>query len=290
MSNAVVHRFGRLPLHRGTRVSAGFTLLELLIVVGVIVLLATILLTVVSKAREAGRRTTCLSNLGNIAHAIMAYASDNDGTLPAAAAATPGTPPNSDWIWWQSSRIDQIGQGGAGFYLKLSNDPHDLSVMRCPGDDLTSVSMVPGGRLYLFSYVLNAMMSSGNNIPGALPSGIFPARTMRQVKDESQKILVYEEDSRIIDDGNGALLPNATDITKTELLSIRHDVITMAHDDPSMAVSIPLVPRVPNPGAMGNVAFCDGHAGPISRADAHSRLHFAPDSNSPPWPPNNAIP
>lgn len=59
-----------------------FTLVELLIVIGIVALLVSILLPVVGRARESARRTACLSNLRQI-HAIFhLYAMENRDQTP----------------------------------------------------------------------------------------------------------------------------------------------------------------------------------------------------------------
>ena len=60
----------------------GFTLTELLVVIGVIALLIGILLPTLSRAREASRKTACLSNLRTLGQALHMYAQDNHDKLP----------------------------------------------------------------------------------------------------------------------------------------------------------------------------------------------------------------
>src|SRR5712692_5328970 len=61
----------------------GFTLVELLVVFAVILVLVAILQPVFAQARDASRRTICLSNLHPLALAHQSYVQDYDGTLPA---------------------------------------------------------------------------------------------------------------------------------------------------------------------------------------------------------------
>lgn len=85
------------------KLNRGFTLVELLVVIGIIAVLISILLPSLNRARMAANRTACLSNLRQISNAILAYASENRFTLPEAGfdnangSAALGTPLGSAW-------------------------------------------------------------------------------------------------------------------------------------------------------------------------------------------------
>jgi prepilin-type N-terminal cleavage/methylation domain-containing protein len=69
----------------------GFTLVELLVVIGIIALLISILLPSLNRARETANRVKCASNMRQIGQAILLYANDNKGAYPR-TVATGGTP------------------------------------------------------------------------------------------------------------------------------------------------------------------------------------------------------
>src|SRR5690348_5261654 len=60
----------------------GFTLMELLVVIGLIAMLAAFLFPVFAQAREKARQCRCINNLRQIAVAMLMYDQDNDMLLP----------------------------------------------------------------------------------------------------------------------------------------------------------------------------------------------------------------
>src|ERR1035441_7847691 len=67
---------------QSARARRGFTLVELLVVIGIIALLISILLPALGKARQQANLLYCSSNLKNIGQLIQEYATENHGYTP----------------------------------------------------------------------------------------------------------------------------------------------------------------------------------------------------------------
>ncbi len=125
----------RLPAHAG-----GFTLVELIITIGVLTLLVSILLPSLSAARESARQTVCRSNLRQIAVTNTFYADDHDGVLVPGAANFRA---NLDRWHGRRDRINQPFDASKG-PLRLYFDG-ERGIRDCPSFDAREIAAESGG-------------------------------------------------------------------------------------------------------------------------------------------------
>src|SRR4051794_14744992 len=74
--------FPSRPSHSPRPVRLGFTLVELLVVIGIIALLISILLPSLNKARKAANTIKCKSAMRQVGYGFLMYANDNKGAFP----------------------------------------------------------------------------------------------------------------------------------------------------------------------------------------------------------------
>ncbi len=122
-----------------------FTLIELLVVIAIIAILAAILFPVFTQARAKGRQAKCMSNLRQLATAVLMYAEDYDEQLPPSFSWYGGWPGGPYW----SERIQPY----------VRNKPIGV----CPEKGPVSINWY--GRVYEWTYALSYGLMH--------PAGIF---------------------------------------------------------------------------------------------------------------------
>jgi prepilin-type N-terminal cleavage/methylation domain-containing protein len=264
-------------MNRNTSRRRGFTLVELLVVIGIIALLISILLPSLSRAREQGNAIKCLSNLRQLGTAFQGYFNDNKGRFPFTAvwAGTTTGAENEDWIWWQNNVVP----GNASFFGRPVPDINGSALarylgkvapemFRCPTDDVLnrkSVNAIDGP--YPYSYTMNARLN------GRDPK----TPKVTAVRNPTEKVLLAEEDQLTINDGHWAppLYDQAdawvSGSGSLDLLETRHD---RRKPQPDSATDVKTA--LPNPDLRGNVLFVDAHAAFVDRRFVHAEIHVVP--------------
>jgi len=89
----------------------GFTLIELLVVIAIIAILAAILFPVFAQARESARKSSCQSNLKQIATGLSMYTQDYDEMLcpDKNMNYAAGTPQLGVWYWLVQPYVKNTG-------------------------------------------------------------------------------------------------------------------------------------------------------------------------------------
>jgi prepilin-type N-terminal cleavage/methylation domain-containing protein/prepilin-type processing-associated H-X9-DG protein len=103
----------------------GFTLIELLVVIAIIAILAAILFPVFATAREAARKTSCVSNLKQISTAAMMYRNDADEQMMPSYAGFYGNYPMPDGT--------STGQGFLWHHM-LHSYVKNFGIFNCPSN------------------------------------------------------------------------------------------------------------------------------------------------------------
>ena len=208
-----------------------FTLVEILIVLGIIILLAGLLLPVIGQAREAGRRAVCLNNLRMLTQAWISYADENERHF---CSSDPDANIKGYYWGWVSNDptnppIDPIRRG------KIWSFVNDTTAYRCP-DDPTDKNIYPS------SYSINGLLAGPIGLP-------FPFVKLDELTSAPKTFVFIEQSSPVIKSDENAII---TRVFMTPLA-------------PKGSLSTNNLPGQYHKGAKAyvdgcSISFADGHA------------------------------
>lgn len=215
----------------------GFTLLELLMVIGVIAVLAGLLLPVLSKAKASARNVECKNRLRQWPIAFVEYADDN-GSIPREGFHRSGrvywnnwsqvSDPQSEDVWYNTLAKDYLSRLPASHYGLPTSDQGAFydrpSFFHCPAARFEKTS----GPIAFFSLAMNSHL---------IEPGHAPTISFSRIRDTSRTVLfldnLLESDRKVVEEQAWIYLGQPA-ASAARFAGNRH-------------------------GGMGNLSFADGH-------------------------------
>jgi prepilin-type N-terminal cleavage/methylation domain-containing protein/prepilin-type processing-associated H-X9-DG protein len=204
----------------------GFSLIELLVVIGIMGILIGIVLPIATRSFAKGREAQCASQLRQLALGAFAYASDHRGYMPPRGAAS----------WPGMTNVNPTFADFVGPYLQMAaaNKP---TVWRCPDDKRPGIVSSYGVNRMAYLYAMTDL-----NAQSGWP------------------LLMVQKPSTVVLLADSGGSPNAVwDVSFDGAQPIREQNVEFRHgrarDNAASPAASPAVFRQ----SRANYVFCDGH-------------------------------
>jgi prepilin-type processing-associated H-X9-DG protein len=238
----------------------GFTLVELLVIIGIIAVLAAMLMPALRRVREQANAAVCASNLGQIGKAFLMYAQQNGDRFPYHADWSKAN--KEDWIhWWAGPGRDPNNLTKTSAIASYLGNFHE-SLFHCPADEVSQhprSDMSKG--VYKFSYSMNGLFASNPRDMTLKPPPPPPPRVTSTLSP-ARKMLVIEEDEISLDDGHFMVWPAGFNGGYENFLGTRHTYPRLRKPGTFQG---PNVDTRKDRNERGNVVFADGHVELVTR-------------------------
>ena len=214
---------------RRVRAAGAFTLVELLVVIGIIAVLMAILLPALNRARESANRASCLSNVRQLTTATIMYVNENKGYLPEAGStntplesplaprtvfAPPWTAISADMYVLPSigGQLQKHLSGEAGRIWKCPSAPQETFALE--GDDPYSGHQAPNDFKPSYNYMAGKEIFNTARVGGPVAaqfklrewaarnvSGLKATAAVPRGQSQAQVVLFHDRESTFHSEG-----------------------------------------------------------------------------------------
>ncbi len=260
----------------------GFTLVELLVVIGIIALLISVLLPALNKARQAALTVSCASNMRQIGQ-MMVFYHDKYKVLPFGLWTK--EPPNNRRVSWDDMMGDYLygselrdwPRTDYRNYWQSAAKYGQVPILICPADTIPRYNASAGNDWIQLSYSMVGNGQSktqgggtGNKLDGAtIPVGSPPIHTrLTQVPNASETLLLVEyiNNWNIAGTGLWQMPYGAKGLMDAYPIDTNLSLVNQTATIHTRGVRLTNNPSIGDPiyKSKNNYLFCDGHVAFLS--------------------------
>jgi prepilin-type N-terminal cleavage/methylation domain-containing protein/prepilin-type processing-associated H-X9-DG protein len=192
------------------RKTRGFTLVELLVVIGIIALLISILLPSLANARRNANSIKCLSNLRQIATCYTMYAGEYKGAIPVVRQDYPDlTPATTRYYWWDmiTPYLARLNKITTAQNTSEMDEARRTIIWGCTEWDgrmdlsYGTASFYPGYAMNLHPYFMPGSTTVQKNLTACRWQGVYFGQyyKMSSVRNPAERVMIADAQLWILD-------------------------------------------------------------------------------------------